>query len=112
MARDHDGRTTAVRSNPGACVIRPMQVAVLQPFLRQAAARRRPTRTTLGQSFPSPSVSFRDACHKLNEAVALVDSLGCEVVLKEVSILFTRKLARVRYITKLIMFRHLSIGLS
>lgn len=39
-------------------------------------------------------MSFRDACDKLNEAVALIDSFGCEVVFKEVSILFKFQLAR------------------
>lgn len=61
------------------------KVAVLQPFLKTtAAAAGRGQRQSVPQDQPRASASFDDACSKLDEAVALVDTLGCEVVLKEV----------------------------
>lgn len=56
---------------------------MLQPFLKQAAISRRATQGP-SQDQPRASVSFEDACSKLDEAVALVDTLGCEVVLRQV----------------------------
>ena len=58
------------------CSLR-LKVAVLQPFLKHASRRDH------GAKLPRAN-SHADACSKLDEAVALVDTLGCEVVLKEV----------------------------
>lgn len=52
-------------------------MAVLQPFLRHTS------RGGHGAKLPQ-AISQEDACSKLDEAVALVNTLGCEVVLKEV----------------------------
>lgn len=56
------------------------QVAVLQPFLKRAG---RPLPGSAEQVKATPTYS--DAVSKLEEAVALVDTLGCEVVFKEVN---------------------------
>lgn len=56
------------------------QVAVLQPFLKRAP---RPLPGSQEQLKATPT--YRDAVSKLEEAVALVDTLGCEVVFKEVT---------------------------
>lgn len=57
---------------------------MLQPFLKHAAVSKQ--RCSQGQEKDQPraSTSYADARSKLDEAVALVDTLGCEVVLKEV----------------------------
>ena len=55
------------------------QVAVLQPFLKRAS-RRLPGSAEQLNATPT----YSDAVSKLEEAVALVDTLGCEVVFKEV----------------------------
>eukprot|EP00903_Cladosiphon_okamuranus_P006921 g6736.t1 len=56
-----------------------MRVAVLQPFLKRAS---RPLPGSQEQLTATPT--YGDAVSKLEEAVALVDTLGCEVVFKEV----------------------------
>ena len=68
------------------------QVAVLQPFLKQAALSRSKWRQGPEQDQPRATASYADACSKLDEAVALVDTLGCEVVLKEVGGVLARPL--------------------
>lgn len=57
---------------------------MLQPFLKRAAVVRQQRRQRPEQDQPRATTSYADACSKLDEAVALVDTLGCEVVLKEV----------------------------
>lgn len=74
--------------NP-AVDVRYAQVAVLQPFLKTTAvvgrrSKRPGQQAVQAQDQPRPSVSLADARSKLDEAVALVDTLGCEVVLQEV----------------------------
>ena len=61
-------------------------MAVLQPFLKQAAITRGRHKRRQGpeQNQPRATASYADAYSKLDEAVALVDTLGCEVVFKEV----------------------------
>lgn len=55
------------------------QVAVLQPFLKRASRPLPGSQETL-----KATPTYGDAVSKLEEAVALVDTLGCEVVFKEV----------------------------
>ena len=59
-------------------------MVVLQPFLRHTA------RGGHGAKLPQ-AISQENASSKLDEAVALVNTLGCEVVLKEVSRVEARK---------------------
>lgn len=53
---------------------------MLQPFLKRAG---RPLPGSQEQL--KATATYGDAVSKLEEAVALVDTLGCEVVLKEVT---------------------------
>lgn len=57
------------------------QVAVLQPFLKRVSRRRLPVPD---QDQLRATATLGEATSKLEEAVALVDTLGCEVVFKEV----------------------------
>lgn len=61
---------------------------MLQPFLKHAAVvnRQGRGRHKAGQDGPRASASYADALSKLDEAVALADTLGCEVVLKQVRV--------------------------
>ncbi|CAM9501820.1 unnamed protein product [Ectocarpus sp. 6 AP-2014] len=59
---------------------RKAKVAVLQPFLKRVSRRARgPEQDQL-----RPTATYGEAKNKLEEAVALADTLGCEVVFKEV----------------------------
>lgn len=62
------------------------KIAVLQPFLKHAAVANRHGRGRhkASQDGPRATASYADAVSKLDEAVALADTLGCEVVLKQV----------------------------
>lgn len=65
------------------------KIAVLQPFLKHAAVANRHGRGRhkASQDGPRATASYADAVSKLDEAVALADTLGCEVVLKQVRVM-------------------------